>query len=88
MLAAWTVHQREAALRDATAAGQRLTVGGLDDRLYQDLREALSDPAVRSRFVEQGAEPVAPGPDELRSFIASEASKWKGIIQRAGIEPM
>jgi hypothetical protein len=37
VLAAWTVHQREAALADAVAAGQRLDAGGLDDRLYQDL---------------------------------------------------
>jgi hypothetical protein len=37
ILAAWTVHQRDTALQDATAAGQRLEVRGLDDRLYQDL---------------------------------------------------
>src|ERR1039458_8484131 len=35
--AAWTVHQRDAALRDATAAGQRLDGGGLDYTLYRDL---------------------------------------------------
>jgi hypothetical protein len=37
VFAAWTVHQRDAALQNATAAGQRLDVGGPDDRLYQDL---------------------------------------------------
>jgi hypothetical protein len=37
VLAAWTVHQRDTALQDATAAGQRLDIGGLDDRLYQNL---------------------------------------------------
>src|SRR5271155_5722906 len=37
VLAAWTVHQRDAALQNATSAGQRLDVGGLDEVLYQDL---------------------------------------------------
>jgi tripartite-type tricarboxylate transporter receptor subunit TctC len=32
------------------------------DKLHQALQEAVNDPTVRSRFVEQGAEPVSPGP--------------------------
>jgi tripartite-type tricarboxylate transporter receptor subunit TctC len=58
------------------------------DRLHKALEEAVSDPSVRSRFVEQGAEPVSPGPEELQKFIVSETAKWKAIIQKAGIEPM
>jgi len=38
VLAAWTVHQRDTALQDATATGQRLDVkNGPDESLYQDL---------------------------------------------------
>jgi hypothetical protein len=38
VLAAWTMHQRDTALQNAAAAGQRLDVkNGLDERLYQDL---------------------------------------------------
>ena len=58
------------------------------DRLHKALDEAVNDPTVRSRFVEQGAEPVSPGPDELQKFIVSETAKWKAIIEKAGIEPM
>jgi tripartite-type tricarboxylate transporter receptor subunit TctC len=58
------------------------------DRLHKALEEAVNDPAVRSRFIEQGAEPVSPGPEELQKFIASETVKWKTIIGKAGIEPM
>src|SRR5947209_7074361 len=58
------------------------------DKVYRALDEAVNDPAVHSRFVEQGAEPVAPGPQELEKFIAAETAKWKAIIQKAGIEPM
>jgi tripartite-type tricarboxylate transporter receptor subunit TctC len=58
------------------------------DKLHRALEEAVNDPGVRSRFVEQGAEPVSPGPEELQKFIGSETAKWKAIIQKAGIEPM
>ena len=58
------------------------------DRLHKAIEEAVNDPTVRSRFVEQGAEPVSPGPDELQRFIASETAKWKATIEKAGIEPM
>jgi len=58
------------------------------DKLHKALEEAVNDPAVRSRFVEQGAEPVSPGPEELQKFIVAETAKWREIITKAGIEPM
>jgi tripartite-type tricarboxylate transporter receptor subunit TctC len=57
------------------------------DKLYKALQEAVNDPAVRARFVEQGAEPMSPGPEALQKFILSETAKWKDIITKAGIEP-
>jgi hypothetical protein len=42
-LTAWTVHQRDAVLQDAAAAAHRLDIGGLDDRLYQDLITTQQD---------------------------------------------
>ncbi len=58
------------------------------DKIYQHLKEAVADPGVRERLVEQGAEPTAPGPEELARFIASETAKWRGIITKAGIPPI
>jgi len=58
------------------------------DKLYGALKEAIEDPLVRQRFTEQGAEPVAPGPDALRKFIKSETEKLGDIIRKAGIQPM
>ena len=58
------------------------------DKLHKAIEEAVNDATVRSRFVEQGAEPVSPGPEELQRFIASETAKWKATIEKAGIEPM
>src|SRR5437879_6154207 len=57
------------------------------ESLYKALQEAVNDPAVRSRFVEQGAEAMSPGPEELQKFIVSETAKWRDIITKAGIEP-
>ena len=58
------------------------------EKLYNALAEAVKSPAVRARFVQLGAEPVSPGPEELQKFIVSETAKWRDIIQKAGIPPM
>jgi hypothetical protein len=36
-VAAWTAHEHDAALQGASAAAQRLDVGGLDNQIYQNL---------------------------------------------------
>lgn len=58
------------------------------DKLYKALADAMQTPTVKTRFAELGAEPVAPGPDELTKMIVSETAKWKKIIEKAGIQPM
>ena len=56
------------------------------EQLYKALEEAINDPAVRGRFVEQGAEAVSPGPEDLQKFIVAETAKWRDIIEKAGIQ--
>ena len=46
------------------------------DKIYDALAVAVKDPAVKKRFIEQGAEPVSPGPEALAKFIGSETVKW------------
>jgi tripartite-type tricarboxylate transporter receptor subunit TctC len=58
------------------------------DKIYGALKAAVNDPTIKAKFSDQGAEATAPGPDALRDFIKSETVKWRGIIQKAGIEPM
>src|SRR6202012_2647279 len=50
------------------------------DKLYAAAKKATNDPKLRALFTEQGAEPAELGPDELKKFIASEISKWAGVI--------
>jgi tripartite-type tricarboxylate transporter receptor subunit TctC len=58
------------------------------DKLHQEVVAATSDPAVRAKIIEQGAEPVGGTPDELAKFIVSETAKWRDIITKGGIQPI
>jgi hypothetical protein len=78
VLAAWTVHQRDAALQNATAAGQRLDVGGLDSQLYQNLVDMQQDEVALFRSREdpsQAAPGHAPATDLARVESALSALK-------------
>jgi tripartite-type tricarboxylate transporter receptor subunit TctC len=55
------------------------------DRLHREIAGAMADPAVRTRFAEFGAEPLASTPEELGRHIAVEIAKWRDIITKAGI---
>jgi tripartite-type tricarboxylate transporter receptor subunit TctC len=55
------------------------------DRLYREIAAAMADPAVRSRFTEFGAEPLASTPEELGRHISAEIVKWREIITTAAI---
>ena len=58
------------------------------DRLNAAAQQAVKDSKLRALFTEQGAEPADLGPEELAKFIASEISKWSGVIEKLGIAPM
>ena len=57
-------------------------------KLNQETSAALSDPALREKYTEQGAEAVVFTPDALGKFIAAEVVKWRDIITKAGIQPI
>jgi tripartite-type tricarboxylate transporter receptor subunit TctC len=54
-------------------------------KLNQELAAAIADPAVRERFHQQGAEPIAVSPEEAVKFIAAETLRYRDIITKAGI---
>jgi tripartite-type tricarboxylate transporter receptor subunit TctC len=57
-------------------------------KLNQETSAALSDPALREKYTEQGAEAVVFTPDGVGKFISAEIIKWRDIISKAGIEPI
>jgi tripartite-type tricarboxylate transporter receptor subunit TctC len=55
------------------------------DKLHKETAAAIADQAVRTRFVDFGAEPSATAPDEFGKYISAEIVKWREIITRGGI---
>jgi len=41
----------------------------------------LSNPEVRARIEEQGADVVAAGPDQTRRFLEAEIEKWGRVVR-------
>ncbi len=64
---------------------------GTDSKIIQKLAEAiqtvLNDPAVKQKYFELGVTPVGSSPSEFAAQIAHEASIWKKVIARSGIQP-
>jgi tripartite-type tricarboxylate transporter receptor subunit TctC len=65
---------------------QGKTPQAIVDRLHQEIRAVMDDPAVRDGLVRDGAIPqTSPSPDELKAFVKSEIVRWGKIIEKAGI---
>jgi tripartite-type tricarboxylate transporter receptor subunit TctC len=64
---------------------------GTDHKIIQKLAEAiqtvLNDPTVKQKYFELGVSPVGSSPSEFATQIAQEASIWKKVIARSGIQP-
>jgi tripartite-type tricarboxylate transporter receptor subunit TctC len=58
------------------------------NRLNKELADAIADPAVRVRFLDLGAAPIAMPADESRRFLDREIAKWRDVIIKAGIQPI
>ena len=54
-------------------------------RLNSELKAAVEDPAVRSRFAQQGAEASYTTLDQSKKFLGDEIVKYRDIITKAGI---
>jgi tripartite-type tricarboxylate transporter receptor subunit TctC len=51
------------------------------------MRDLLATESVRAQILKVGALVRSSTPDELKTHIASEITKWKGVRDKAGIEP-
>jgi len=55
------------------------------DRLAAETAKILADPALKERFLAQGAEPAVKMPDEFAAFVAAEIGKWKKVVEASGM---
>jgi tripartite-type tricarboxylate transporter receptor subunit TctC len=64
------------------------TPRGIVTKLHAGVVNAVSDPAVRKRFIDDGADPSpSKSPEEFAALISSETRKWAKVIKDAGIQP-
>jgi tripartite-type tricarboxylate transporter receptor subunit TctC len=53
------------------------------DQLNKALNQVLSDKDIVKRIEDHGADVQTSTPDELRSLVAKELVRWKGVVQQA-----
>jgi tripartite-type tricarboxylate transporter receptor subunit TctC len=56
-------------------------------RTNKEMRDLLASDAVRAQIFKVGALVQSSTPDELKTHIAGEIAKWRGVMLKAGIEP-
>ena len=54
-------------------------------RLNSEIVGVLRAPDIRTRFAEQGAEPVGNTPEQFLEFLKSDLTKWAKVIKAAGV---
>ncbi len=57
------------------------------ERLSKEINAALAEPAVRTRLLELGSEPLPGTPVGFSGHITAETEKWGKVIKSAGIKP-
>jgi tripartite-type tricarboxylate transporter receptor subunit TctC len=53
------------------------------EQLSKALNQALADKEVVKKIESHGAEVASGSPEELRSLVQAELTKWKGVVQKA-----
>ncbi len=50
----------------------------------QAFKTVLSQPDIRRRMMEQGADPAYLGPEDFRQFLTQELPRWADVVARSG----
>jgi len=56
------------------------------DKVYQDTRKALQDPAMKEKFFAQGLAPVGNTPEEMGRAMKAESELWKNVVRARKIQ--
>jgi tripartite-type tricarboxylate transporter receptor subunit TctC len=57
------------------------------NKLQAEVKKALSDPALRERLTQQGAQPGGISPADFAGFIKQETMIWGAVARLAGVKP-
>jgi tripartite-type tricarboxylate transporter receptor subunit TctC len=55
-------------------------------KLAQELQSAIADPEVQERMKKMGMEPVGNSPSAFAAFVASESTRWQGVVKSHDIK--
>jgi tripartite-type tricarboxylate transporter receptor subunit TctC len=75
----------EAYVWDAVGAPAKTPVEIIEE-LNKEINAVLSDPTMKARFADLGAEPMLMTPAEFGKYIVSEAEKWGKVVKTARIK--
>jgi len=56
------------------------------DRLASETAKILADPALKERFLTQGAQPAVKMPAEFAAFVDAEIQKWRQVAAASGMQ--
>lgn len=56
------------------------------DRLNREMNGVLADKAVQKKIADQGAEVETGTPDQLKTLVQKEVTRWKGVVAAAKIK--
>jgi tripartite-type tricarboxylate transporter receptor subunit TctC len=57
------------------------------DKLNKEINAVLADPAIKTKLLDLGAEPMLMTPGEFAKYIADETEKWGKVVKFAHIKP-
>lgn len=55
------------------------------NNIYKSVSEALSNPDIKQKFLEQGAEPRGWSPEQTAKFVRDESEKWQAVIKNTNV---
>jgi len=56
-------------------------------KIHGEVVRALKIPEIRSKLVQQGADPVGSTPEEFGAYLRSETAKWSKVVKASGAKP-
>jgi tripartite-type tricarboxylate transporter receptor subunit TctC len=57
------------------------------ERVAAAVKEILNQPALKTRLVDGGSEPIWTTPAETDAFVRSEFARWEPVVKAANIKP-
>jgi tripartite-type tricarboxylate transporter receptor subunit TctC len=55
-------------------------------KIQTEVARILKDPALREKFIQQGADPIGNTPDEFGQYMKAETAKWAKIVKASGAQ--